>query len=109
MNSIPEYDLITFGGVYRSDEGYTNELFEEQTEWLRKLGYEDAWDTYATLHHFDSVYSDDWYCGGMRITDGIDALAIKDGADLVRFFNGNVGFVGYYNGYKDAFEILGKE
>ena len=107
MNSIPEYTLITFSGVYCSDT--FDDLFEEQTEWLRKLGYENDWYTRVSLHHFDSVFSDEWYCGGMLISDGIEALAIKDGADLVRFSNGNVGFVAYYNGYKDAFEILGKE
>ena len=106
MNNIPKYDLITFGGVYRETDSET--LYDEQTEWLRKLGYEKEWKTEVSYHHFNSVFSDD-YVTIDTIYDAIDALAIKDGVDLVRFENGNEGFVAYYNGYKDAFEILGKE
>lgn len=110
MNSIPEYTLITFDGVYRhnyEDDPNNEKLFNEQTEWLQKLGYKKDWYTEVTYHHFDSVFSDD-YTTNDTLHDAIEALAIKDGVDLVRFENGNIGFVAYYSGYKDGFEILGK-
>lgn len=103
MNSIPHFTLITFGGVCRGTD--SEALYYEQEEWLRKFGYE--WKTEVSYHHFDSVFSDD-YVTNDTIYDAIDALAIKDGVDLVRFENGNIGFVAYYNGHKDAFEIYGK-
>lgn len=41
------------------------------------------------------------------IDEAIEYLNMKDGADLVQFCNGNYGFVAYYNGKEDAFEIIG--
>ena len=41
-----------------------------------------------------------------EVNDYIDKLAIKDGVNLVRFENGNIGFVGVYNGYENGFEII---
>lgn len=43
------------------------------------------------------------------INDAIQLLALKDGADLVLFENGNIGFVGYYHGFNENyFEIIGE-
>ena len=34
-------------------------------------------------------------------------VAIKDGVDMVQFANGNYGFVAYYNGGINGFEVIG--
>lgn len=69
---------------------------------LEKLGY-DYYDTPVVLRFLDKM--DRLYI--MTIEDAVQCLSLKDGADLVKFKNGNIGFVGYYNDYKNnAFEIL---
>ena len=45
--------------------------------------------------------------GLMSIYDAIQTLSIKDGANLVKFSNGNIGYVAYYNGKLSSFEIIG--
>lgn len=35
-----------------------------------------------------------------------DCMAIKEGADLVKFESGNIGFVGYYGMHKDYLEVV---
>ena len=40
--------------------------------------------------------------------ESIEALAIKDGIDLIKFENGNLGFVAYYNGHKDIIEFVAR-
>jgi len=44
----------------------------------------------------------------MCYDDAIQHLAIKDGYDLIQFENGNYGYVAYYNGIENGFEILGE-
>lgn len=43
----------------------------------------------------------------MPIEFAIQHLAIKEGYDMVQFSNGNYGFVAYYNGVPNGFEIIG--
>ena len=43
----------------------------------------------------------------MDIDDAIQCLAIKDGVDMVQFSNGNYGFVAYYSGDTNGFEVIG--
>ena len=45
------------------------------------------------------------------IYDALQSLALKDGADLVEFEDGNIGYIGYYNGFlieTNNFKILRK-
>lgn len=62
-------------------------------------------------HTFKSSFSDDEEDEG-DISDfdfQIQSLVLKDGVDLVKFQNGNIGFVSYCNKAMDAFEIIRKE
>lgn len=101
----PAYEILTSKTVYNIGE--TDEereaLVEEQNTVLESLGYD--FSTIYDAHFFDSSFFDE-----QTVYDDmhslIDRLAIKDGVDLVRFENGNVGFVAYYNGEINAFEIL---
>lgn len=103
-----KYEVLTSYGVYDITEENHEEAQEslviEQRETLEKLGFaDDCYTTYVVKF------------GGCRereimtIDEAIQSLALKDGADLVRFESGNVGFVGYYNGFsidKNHFQIL---
>lgn len=92
------YEIITKKSVY----GNNVDLYEEQGSKLDKMGYK--LDEEYTIHFFESKYFSD--CEEVcTINDAIESLAIKDGADLVRWENGNIGFVAYYNGNKNGFEI----
>lgn len=35
----------------------------------------------------------------------IQCLAVKDGVDLVQFENGKIGYVAYYSGHENGFEL----
>ena len=103
----PKYEIITDRRVY--DEHYCNdsecdtwadELVKEQDAKLADLGIKNDAHKFYPIHFFDddSMVNDTIY-------DAIQCLAIKDGVDLVKYNNGNYGFVSYYNGLKDGFEI----
>ena len=38
--------------------------------------------------------------------DACQYMALKEGADLVKFANGNIGFVGYYGRHRDYLEVV---
>lgn len=79
--------------------------------------------TNALLSHLEgretAITVDVWGAKDSRICDGryawadledaIDSLAIKDGVDMIRFENGNLGLVAYYNGRKSFLEIITDE
>lgn len=101
------YEVITNRRVY--DKHYCNdsevdtwadEMVKEQDAKLAELGFKNDCCQCYPIHFFDN---DSW--SNCTIYDAIQCLAIKDGADLVRFDTGNYGFVSYYNGFEDAFEI----
>lgn len=97
------YTIITKGRV---NETESEALYEEQTAVLKENGHD--WNDGICAHYFDSP----WFYESKihdTIDEAIQGLAIKDGVDLVRFDNGNLGFVAYYNGGKNAFEILEEE
>lgn len=102
------YKIITKLSVFDNnrdpdDEDYVFELVDEQDEVLRKRGY-DKYDTEYLLE-FLSIKNDNRFRFDF-INEGIEYLALKDGADLVEFKDGNVGYVGYYSGFRDnAFKI----
>lgn len=103
----PKFTIITKKGVYdynaEFDENWSEDLLCLQDEKLAELGI--SLFTTKTIHFFDSPFCDE---ETMEIDpySAIDFLAIKDGADLVRYENGNVGFVAYYNGNVNGFEII---
>ena len=102
MNAIDNYEIITLHKVHNSEDDF-EAIFEEQTEILKYYGLD--WDSEVEVHFFKSEWGNDEVTWD-RITDAIDALAIKDGVDMVRFKKGTLGFVAYYNGFKDAFEFV---
>ena len=91
---------------YENDEQYTREctrLVEEQDTILKTNGF--GLDKRYRIHLLDSRYRDETYIDE-EINEAVQYLSIKDGVDLVRFDNGNYGFVAYYNGTENGFEIL---
>ncbi len=97
--------LDSQGKTYEEQERYKEELVEEQDKKLEELGYRNDYCQYYVIHFFDSAFHNEHtYIG--TIYDAIERLALKEGADLVRFDNGNVGFVGYYGTQENGFEIL---
>ena len=107
---LPNFKIATRKSVldipYESDKQYTSEcekLVAEQNKILKKKGYK--LNKYHDLHFYDSPYTTD-FTTDMCISDAVQCLAIKDGYDLVKFDNGNYGYVAYYNRHKNGFEIL---
>ena len=96
---IPEYIIITRNKTYESDP---EDIVEEQYEKREILGLNG--DNYL-CHYFNSGFYDD-HMMECNIDDAIQHLACKDGVDMVQFENGNYGFVAYYSGEENAFEII---
>lgn len=107
---MKRYVIITKHQVYGDydpeDEREVELRYEEQVSKLETLGFKYKWGTNYLCHFFDSVFFDE-DTNITSIPEAIEYLAIKDGVDLVQFSNGNYGFVAYYNGYKNGFEIIG--
>lgn len=109
---LPNFKILTKKSVmdipYENDKQYTSEnekLVKEQNEILKDKGF-DLSKLY-NIHFFESRYTYD-STSDMEIDNAIQCLAIKDGCDLVQYENGNYGFVAYYNGIENGFEILGE-
>lgn len=107
---FPKYKIITNKSVldipYENNEQYEKEctnLVEEQDEILKANGFE--FDNRYKIHFFNSNFQDETFVDE-EINEAVQYLAIKDGVDLVQFENGNYGFVAYYNGTENGFEIL---
>lgn len=47
--------------------------------------------------------------GFFTVDEAIQCLDIKEGFDMVQFANGNLGFVAYYDGMPNGFEIIDRE
>ena len=105
-----EYTILTSLHTFdpnrdENDMKYAERLVEEQDAKLNELGYvNDGSQSY--LMKFGRHYRID------TIYDAIQSLALKNGADLVQFSNGNVGYIGYYNNVtfdkNNYFEIICK-
>lgn len=116
--NLPEYEVLTKNQVYNVPEELESEDFEtitehqvkEQNEVLKSLGLPNSNDNDISfvIHFFDSAYSNDEVVV-TTLYDAIQMLAIKDGVDLVKFENGRAGFVAYYNGNDNGFEIVCEE
>lgn len=107
---LPKFKILTNKSIldisYKSDEQHERdclELVDEQNSILEKHMYHI--NSVYLLHFFDSAFFDDCYLG-LTLYNGIERLAIKDGYDIVEYENGNIGFVGYNNGYYSGFEII---
>lgn len=94
-----KYTILTKLNAYDED---TEALYTEQQAKLETLGIDER---EYTCHFFDSAFFNE-ETTVMTISDAIQSLAIKDGVDLVMYENGNVGYVAYYNGKENGFEIL---
>lgn len=94
-----DYIIITRNRVYENEP---EDIVREQEEKRNILGLSNG--SYI-CHFFNSVWFDESY-REMDIDDAIENLAIKDGVDMVQFSNGNYGFVAYYNGKVNGFEVI---
>lgn len=97
---LPCYTIITKNKVYESEP---EEIVEEQYEKREVLGLNG--NSYL-CHFFNSGFFNEHY-EAWSIDEAIQHLAIKDGVDMVQFENGNYGFIAYYNGERNGFEIVG--
>lgn len=113
--TFQNYEIVTKRKLYdycdlpeSEEERFREQLFEEQTEFVA-----NEIQTDNVIIHFieDTAFQDEAYeyADKEDIDEMIQYLAIKDGVDLVRFSNGNLGYVAYYNGYENAFEIMPTE
>lgn len=108
---LPKYKVLTqissLDIPYKSDEQHERdclELVKEQNEILKANGIENDYIEAYIVHFFDSDFFDEQITE-LTIDDAIQCLAIKDGVDLVQYKNGNYGYVAYYNGCENGFEI----
>ena len=90
------------------EEKFRQELYEEQNEFLRN----EITTEYVIIHllednHFLNEHY--LYTDTREIEYYLEYFAIKDGCKLVRFQNGNIGFVAYYNRHENGFEIIPTE
>lgn len=106
MNAIDDYEIITQRKVHddcEHDDAFNEAHFNEMEEILKNYGLD--WSSEIEAHYFNSAFFDNGVIWD-SITNCIDGLAIKDGVDMVRFKKGTLGFMAYYNGYKNAFEFV---
>lgn len=110
---LPNFKILTEKSTldipYENDEQNEKELvalWRKQDSILLEKGF-DFEKKYA-IHFFDSKFMDE-NTMETEIHEGLEYLAIKDGADLVQYDNGNYGFVAYENGVENGFEILNIE
>lgn len=97
---MPSFFIITKNRVYVSEP---EDIIAEQREKKKILGL----DGDAYLCHFFNCPFFNEFTLVTDINNAIQNLAIKDGVDMVQFHNGNYGFVAYYNGCVNGFEIIG--
>ncbi len=109
------YEIVTKRKLYdyldipeSEEEKFREELWKEQTDFLeREVTTKNVIIHFIEDAHF--INENYHYSSKKNIDEYVQWLAIKDGFDLVRFSNGNLGFVAYYNGHKNGFEIIPTE
>ena len=95
-----DFTVITKHQVSNSCD-YPEKIVAEQEEKRKVFGLND-----------DDLYFckfTNGHTGFFTIDEAIQHLAIKEGFDMVQFSNGNLGFVAYYDGEANGFEILDRE
>lgn len=109
---FPKYKIITNKSVLdipyenaEQNERDCEALVKEQDEILKANGFE-FFKRYK-MRMLNDRYEKDIFINE-EINEAVQYLSIKDGYDLVQFENGNYGFVAYYNGTENGFEILGE-
>ena len=98
-----KYEIITKKQTYKNS---FEEVLEEQKTTCKALGFSMEWNAEdVIIHYFHSAFRKEniFY---MNVWEALDGLAVKDGFDLVQFENGNYGFVAYYSGHVNGFEIF---
>ena len=100
-----KYTVITKNKAYESDP---DAIFTEQAKKIIELGLDDGslWPE-VKVHFFNSAFFNEEVTV-MNIYEAIRCIAVKDGMDMVLFENGNYGFIAYYNGDINGFEIVNK-
>ena len=109
---MPQYTILgtplyEFYDAY-DDEPSETDLFarvDEQEKILKQNGLSSTNGTEYLCHFFNSVFFDEQIIETC-VDEAIQGLAIKDGVDIVKYNNGNIGFIAYYNGNVNGFEIL---
>ena len=105
----PKYEIITELKICdmtgKEPDDFNNKVFEEQLQKLKDLGYEFYCKEYP-IHFFDTIFHNEVEKEYFTLNEATQCLAIKEGADLVKYENGNIGYVSYYNSHRDGFEIL---
>lgn len=100
------YDYVDM--TEEQEEVFREELAEEQFEKVKT----EIKTNNVIIHMLeDSHYGNEhfFYSSKKDINDYLEHLAIKDGIDLVRFKNGNLGYIAYYNCHENGFEIIETE
>lgn len=99
------YEILTQLKTFADDMNWYDDcelLVSEQNKVLENLGYD------FTKNYL--IISDNKHICVTDINDAIQRLALKNGADLVRYHNGNIGYIGYYNNVAydphNCFEII---
>lgn len=95
--NTPKYIIITNNkAMENTPEDVVNEQYEKREVFgLNGSDY--------ICHYF----SNDIYRVVPDIDEAIQYLNIKEGYDMVQFDNGNIGFVAYYDGAANGFEVIG--
>lgn len=108
------YTVVTKRKLYdyleipeEEEEKFREELWTEQLELLTEIKTENVIIHFIEDTHFcNDLYK---YVSAKEIDEQVQYLAVKDGFNLVRFPNGNLGFIAYYNGHENGFEIIPTE
>ena len=104
-----ERKLYDYAGMTEEEEEkFREELAEEQIE---KVKTEIKTDNVIIHILEDSHYCNEhfFYSSKKDIDDYLEYLAVKDGINLVKFKNGNLGYIAYYNCHENGFEIIETE
>lgn len=111
------YEIIgasVFDIPYEEDDDLRNAQDERRAEEIDDaiLDAIGTGEAVIRLTFWDGCHDDtlmngsDRYMAWRALQDGIEALAIKEGVDMVRFENGNLGLVAYYGRHKSYLEFI---
>jgi hypothetical protein len=102
-----KYTVLTSRSVldisYESAWQFQRDIYDlsnEQDELVDKL---------CPSEYYKATFLESYFCNEHirkgTLSHMIQCLAAKDGVDLVRFENGKLGYIGYYNGHEHGFEL----
>lgn len=99
-NMLMRYRIMTDCQIADSEPEI---VLAEQDQKKALFGLRD--DQTYICHFFDSKFMNE-KTEKLTLDDALQYLAIKDGADLVMYASGNYGYIAYYNGIPNGFEII---